>query len=60
MSVIHRGWRAFGKRLGVSMPTFVAQAITLLGVVLGWALFSMDLSRGISVLGIIFFGGTNR
>jgi alginate O-acetyltransferase complex protein AlgI len=60
MSIIHRGWRAFGVRHGLRMPALLAQAITLVGVMLGWALFSMDLRRSVSVLGIVFFGGTNR
>jgi alginate O-acetyltransferase complex protein AlgI len=56
MSVAHRRWRILAAHHRLSVPPLIAQALTFLGVTLGWALFSMDLRRAFRVLGIIAFG----
>jgi alginate O-acetyltransferase complex protein AlgI len=57
MSIIDRRWRAFGRARGVGLPAGVGRVLTLLGVMLGWAFFSMDVHRAARVLGILFLGG---
>jgi alginate O-acetyltransferase complex protein AlgI len=60
MSIAHRRWRVFEARHGFQLPSPLARGITLLGVMLGWSLFSMDLSRACRVLGIVLLGGSHR
>ena len=58
MSIIHRRWRAFGTARGLRLPVALGQSLTLLGVMLGWAFFSMDVTRAVRILGILFLGGS--
>jgi alginate O-acetyltransferase complex protein AlgI len=59
MVIIHRRWRIFATPRKLRLPAFVGQLLTLAGVMLGWAFFSMDVTRAFRVLRVLFLGSAN-